>query len=316
MNCNNIINSIDKTFCELTNGYEINKEYFNTYLSFIYNDSNYYNQNNQNNENNQNIYFNTNITNFSNNILVQSFNYYSNSYYNTYSFLIIMFTIFFCDKLLVYLFGFRARWFQLHSIINSIITFNIFPEFLNISSQNITPYSNFDINIVSYNSSFYIIALHLYHIISFKNLTFYDYFHHILFVVLGVVPSFLYLETNQYVMAYIACAGIPGIFEYGTLSLYKNDKISLLSQKRINSYLYIFFRYPLCVFGVTINYINYNSKILKDNIFITLYLNFLLYLNGSLFTFLTLDSYIRLKNNEKIKNSGGIIYSNKTIKCE
>jgi hypothetical protein len=117
-------------------------------------------------------------------------------------------------------------------------------------------------------------------------------------------------------MAYIACAGIPGIFEYGTLSLYKNDKISLLTQKRINSYLYIFFRYPLCVFGVTINYINYNSKILKDNIFITLYLNFLLYLNGSLFTFLTLDSYIRLKNNEKIKNSAGVIYSSKTIKCE
>ena len=296
MDCNIIINSIDKIFCEATNGFKINKEYFNNYLNFIYNDSNY----------NKNI---------RNNTLIQVFNYYTNYYYNTYNFLIIMFLTFLYDKTLIYLFGNKARWFQLHCFINLIISINIFPEFLNISSQNISSYLTFDNNIVSYNSSFYIIALHLYHMLNFRNLTFYDYFHHILFVGLGVVPSFLFLKTNQYVMAYIACAGIPGIFEYGSLSLYKNDKISLLTQKRINSYLYIYFRYPLCVYGVTINYINYNYN-LKDNLFITLYLNFLLYLNGSLFTFLTLYSYINLKNNKKIKNNNEVIYSNKTIKCE
>lgn len=298
MKCSNILNIIDKTICEASNSFEINKLYIETYLNYIYNDSKYY------------------CAICINNTLLQSFNYYSNYYYNTYNFLSIMFLIFGYDILLIFLFGNKARWFQLHFLINIIISINIFPEFLIISSQNVNPYSKFDINILSYNSSFYIIGLHLYHLISFKNLTFYDYFHHILFVALGVVPSFLYLETNQYVMAYIACSGIPGIIEYGTLSLYKNNKISLHMQKKINSYLYIYIRYPLCVYGVTINFINYISNSLKDNLFITLYLNFLLYLNGSLFTFLTLDSYIRLKNNEKTTKNQSVIYSNKTIKCE
>lgn len=333
MNCNNIINSIDKTFCELTNGYEINKEYFTNYLKFIYNDSNYYNfvtndENNNINNNINNIYklniynntletFNYFSNYFSNDFSNYFTNYFSNYYYNGYNFLFILALIFFYDNSLIFLFGFKARWFQLHCLVNLIISINIFPEFLNIATTNLTTnndvYLTFDNTINSYNSSLYIIALHIYHIISFKNLTFYDYFHHILFVALGVFPCFLCLQSNQYVMAYIACAGLPGIIEYGTLALYKNEKISLLKQKQINSLLYIFFRYPLCVFGVTVNFINYKSNILKDNLFMTLYLNYLLFFNGSLFTFLTLESYFRLKYNIK-KNS--IIYSDKTIKSE
>ena len=308
MNCNNILNSIDKIFCEATNGFQINKEYFESYLNYIYNDSKYYD-----------VISKNSIHNIA---YIDIVNNYKVSYYNSYNFLYILFIIFCCDRCLVIIFGNISRWFQLHSLINLIISVNIYPEFLNISTTNIenvnnTPYLNLTSLIKSYNSSFYIIALHLYHIISFKNLTYYDYFHHILFVLCGVVPCFFYLETNQYVMAYIACAGIPGIVEYGTLSLYKNEKITILTQKKINSYLYIFVRYPLCVFGVTINYINYNSNILKDNLILTLYLNFLLFFNGSLFTFLTLESYFRILNNKKNKeNSNGIIYSNKTIKCE
>lgn len=308
MNCTIILNSIDKIFCEATNGFQINKIYFETYLNYIYNDSKYYDVITKNNTHN--------IT------LIETFNNYKVSYYNSYNFLYILFIIFCCDRCLVICFGKISRWFQLHSLINLIISVNIYPEFLNISTTHIgdvnnNPYLKLTPLIKSYNSSFYIIALHLYHIISFKNLTYYDYFHHILFVLCGVIPCFLYLETNQYVMAYIACSGIPGILEYGALSLYKNEKITLITQKKINSYLYIYFRYPLCLFGVTINYINYNSNILKDNLILTLYLNFLLFLNGSLFSFLTLESYFRILNNRKNKEkSNSIIYSNKTIKCE
>tara|TARA_B110001450_G_scaffold939_3_gene1075 strand:- start:2255 stop:3181 length:927 start_codon:yes stop_codon:yes gene_type:complete len=308
MNCNNILNSIDKIFCEATNGFRINKEYFERYLNYIYNDSKYYDVIIKNNTNNIAI--------------IEIVNNYKISYYNSYNFLYILFIIFCCDRCLVKIFGNKSRWFQLHSLINLIISVNIYPEFLNISTIHIenvnnNPYLKLTPLIKSYNSSFYIIALHLYHIIGFKNLTYYDYFHHILFVLCGVVPCFLYLETNQYVMAYIACAGIPGIFEYGSLSLYKNEKITILTQKKINSYLYIYFRYPLCVFGVTINYINYNSNLLKDNLILTLYLNCLLFFNGSLFTFLTLESYFRILNNRKNKDkSNSIISSNKTIKCE
>ena len=42
MNCTIILNSIDKIFCEATNGFHINKIYFESYLSYVYNDSSYY----------------------------------------------------------------------------------------------------------------------------------------------------------------------------------------------------------------------------------------------------------------------------------
>ena len=89
------------------------------------------------------------------------------------------------------------------------------------------------------------------------------------------------------------------------------------------------------MFGVTINYINYNSNILKDNLIYLNYINYnsnilnclliylnynkynLLFLNGSLFSFLTLESYFRILNNRKNKEkSNSIIYSSKGIKCE
>lgn len=288
MKCNYLINSIDKTFCQLTNGFQINKDYFNSYFNTYFNTYLKFIYSNADNHDNHDIIIN-------NNNLMELFNYYTTSYYNSYNFLSIMCLVFFYDNLLLYLFGNKSRWFQLHSLINLIITINIFPEFFNISDKITMPYLKLTPIIKSYNSSFYIIALHVYHLLNFTKLTFYDYFHHILFVFCGVLPCFLYLETNQYVMAYIACAGIPGIFEYGSLSLYKNEKITLLTQKRINSYLYIYFRYPLCIFGITINFIKYKLNLLEDNLFMTIYLNFLLFFNGSLFSFLTLDSYCRLK---------------------
>tara|TARA_B100000963_G_C22204711_1_gene484719 strand:+ start:98 stop:496 length:399 start_codon:yes stop_codon:yes gene_type:complete len=129
-----------------------------------------------------------------------------------------------------------------------------------------------------------------------------DYFHHIIFVLFGVVPTILLVNTNQIYLGYIACSGIPGAIEYTVLSLYKNNKITLYNQKKINAFVYNFLRYPMCIYGATINLLayKYNNIINNDNFYVTLYINFLLYMNGCLFNYLTIKSYNTLVYHQSI----------------
>ena len=245
------------------------------------------------------INYSTNITNITNIIDINSFdmilNEYKNNYYLSYNIIIIFFNIIGCDFSLCILFGLRGRWFQLHALINFIISIDILPSVIHIIRDPNSGYKLLDNHIPSY----YIACLHLYHILTFKNLNYYDYFHHILFVGLGVMPSIRWIKYNQILLGYIACSGIPGIIEYGTLALYKNNKITLLQQKELCSLVYIYLRYPLCIYGVTSNYLAYNNNLIKDNLLLTIYINFLLYLNGSFFTQLTLDSFHKIKYTKK-----------------
>ena len=105
----------------------------------------------------------------------------------------------------------------------------------------------------------------------------------------------MYVNYNQIYLGYLPCSGLPGIIEYGTLVLYKNDKITLLTQKQILANVYIYIRLPLCIFGITMNYMAVLNGYIKDNIYLTFYINLLLYLNGTLFTDLTVESYYKIK---------------------
>ena len=293
--CNNFTNYNVRPFDSILN-YTTNKNYFNYFDYLNYSNYSYYSYYYYYYDYLNNIDY-TSIINYKEN--------FYNNYPNYYNLFFCAITIIFSDFLLMFLFGSKARWFQLHAFTNLLIVNNIIPGLKNIIIYNI--YSNNIIeNIIS---NFYIIVLHLYHILSFKNLYFIDYFHHIFFVGLGVFPSVLFLKTNQSFLAYITGMGIPGIIEYGSLTLYKNNYIKLLTQKKLISLTYNYFRYPLCVFGLTLNYINYKNGYLIDNYYLTIYLNFLLYLNGSLFNYLTLNSYFKYKY--EIKTAIDINYSKK-----
>merc|ERR1711966_123468 len=115
----------------------------------------------------------------------------------------------------IILFGYKGRWFQLHAFTNLLIVIIILPEL-----KNIIFFNNYNINIVENNiPSFYILILHIYHILTFKKLYIIDYFHHITFVGIGVIPNILFLKTNQCFLAYITSMGIPGVIEYTSLAL-------------------------------------------------------------------------------------------------
>ena len=199
--------------------------------------------------------------------------------------------LFIYDKVLCLCLGNKGRWYQLHCLINFLITINILPSIIEIITDPINGYKLIENN----NHNNMVISLHIYHVLTFKNLNYVDYLHHLIFVGLGVIPGMLYINSNQLYLHKIACSGIPGIIEYGSLTLYKNNRLSKKNQKYINTLLYVFIRLPMCIFGTTINFFAYREGLIKDPLWITIYVNLLLYLNGSIFTFLTADSYFRVK---------------------
>ena len=198
------------------------------------------------------------------------------------------------DAIMCLLFSNKARWYQIHVLGNSIITLNIIKSTFYLY---INPYNSYKLLDDHYNS-YLILSMHIHHILFFK-LNFMDYFHHITFVLLGILPTILWVKTNQINYGYIACSGIPGILEYSLLSLMKNGKISKYKQKQINAYIYNYIRCPMCIFGAftNITMIRYNKIIRMDNIYLTIYINILLFLNGTIFNQLTLDSYYKNKYN-------------------
>jgi hypothetical protein len=290
-NYSNILNILSYIACSFygNDAIYLNYEYEKYNNNFINN--NFINNNFINDNFINNNFINNNFININNKLDLLVINY-PNIYYFclTYSLIILS------DKILVILFGVNARWFQLHSLINFFITIHIFKDYLKIIIDPANGY----LVLNQHYASYLILNLHLFHLITFKNLGFYDYFHHILFVAFGVLPTIIFIKTNQCYLAYIPCSGIPGTIEYFILSLYKHNKISLVTQKYLNSINYNYFRYPLCIIGATYNFINYNNGNLLDNFYITIYTNILLFLNGSLFNHLTLESYFE-KKLKKIK---------------
>ena len=195
----------------------------------------------------------------------------------------------FTDKLLINLFGNKARWYQLHVVCNLVVTSIIIEDTIKLYRDPFNNYRILDNHITSY----IILCTHLYHILAFNNLNKMDYFHHILFVIFGVIPTIFYIKSDQIYFGYIACSGLPGVVEYFLLSLYKNNLITKEKQKKITAGLYNYIRCPMCIYGATINILalNYNDIMKSENVFFTYYINILLYMNGVLFNQLTLKSY-------------------------
>ena len=221
------------------------------------------------------------------NIFNNIFNKFNDtSNYNIIDSLIIIFLI---DLLLINIFNKKARYYQLHCCINLIISYRIYPDIKNFIYDPLNSYKIINNNLDSY----LIISLHFYHLLITKKLSFIEKIHHLLFVVFGVLPAIFFINTNQIYLGYIVCSGIPGIFEYGLLSLYKNNIISQKLQKCYTSYLYNYFRYPLGLYSCFLNLImwNYNKILNNENIYFTIYINLLLFLNVSVFNHLTIKSY-------------------------
>ena len=197
------------------------------------------------------------------------------------------------DLLLCFFFGIRSRWFQLHSMINSIIVYIIFEDVIKLYRNpllnNHAIESKLELN--------YIMILHIYHLFISKNITFMDYFHHIVFVGFGCLPVYIFFNNNLIRLGVFATCGFTGSIEYFMLALVKHNKLSSKKQKNLNSYMYNYIRYPLTMYGVIAIYISslYVPKIICDYPILLFYINLIIYVNGAFYNKLTIENYIENK---------------------
>ena len=192
------------------------------------------------------------------------------------------------DIFLINLVGLNARWYQLHSLINFLICYRTFNDTLGFF---IYPLEN--VKIIEYNFDQYlIINLHLYHFLTFANLSKMDYFHHIFFVLFGVFPISYYFNYNLVSIFYFTGCGLTGFLEYGMLTLVKNNYLKKITQKKYTQYLYNFVRYPLCLYSTSLVWIHYrNDLFITKSSFLIMYLIFISFSNSSIFNLLTIKSY-------------------------
>ena len=192
------------------------------------------------------------------------------------------------DILLCSMISSKARWFQLHAVTNLIITIIIFGDvmdyYTNLFTAIVDKTSNLD--------NYFILCLHGYHCLFFKNLTILDYFHHFFFVFTGVIPCTFFVKSNiSRFLTFTGC-GLPGIIEYGSLVLMKNGVLTSLQQKKINSYMYAYLRNPLALFNMSFIFISYYYNLFYgENKYIILYIMFLTYFNGTFYSKLTIENY-------------------------
>ena len=195
-----------------------------------------------------------------------------------------------CDIFLIYTLGFKARWYQLHSLINLIITYRTFNETL---SFFINPLQS--VKVIEYNfDQFLIINLHFYHFLTFNNLTTMDYFHHIVFVLFGVFPISYYFKYNLVSIFYFTGCGFTGFLEYGMLTLVKNNYIEKINQKKYTKFLYNFLRYPLSIYSCSLTWIhNQNGTLIYCSSSLIFYLILISFSNSAIFNILTIESYYK-----------------------
>jgi len=209
------------------------------------------------------------------------------------------------DLLLCKMFGTNSRWFQVHSLVNGIIVYIIWTDVINLFTN---PLNNIGV-ISSKIDGYFIMIIHIYHLFIVNQLTYMDYFHHILFIGLGVVPTIIFYDSNLVRLAWFPTCGLPGCIEYFTLALVKHGKLHYIVQKKIASYIYNFFRYPLTIYGPTLTYIAYKQKLLINyNPYILLYFNFILFFNGAFYNKVTIENYIlhKYKRNNSFHNLQGL----------
>ncbi len=154
--------------------------------------------------------------------------------YNTCSILFIYTS----DKFLCYIFNDKAKWFQLHFLINMLISYYTINDTISI----IIDPDNVQYPITNYEGGALSLSLHVYHALFFK-LTTIDIYHHVGSVLFAIPINIIYNKrTNS--MFYFFLTGIPGGLDYLCLTLVKHNKMNYITQKSFSSKQNTFIRMP------------------------------------------------------------------------
>ncbi len=151
----------------------------------------------------------------------------------------------------------KARYFTLHGLWNIIITILIIPDLIKTLIDPLcalAPGNDFNRWPIIMGA-----VLHFWHCVAYSELTFDDYFHHIVFATgltfVNLVWDWGY-STN--VIIFFIC-GLPGGLDYLMLAAVKHGYIRKISEKRINKMLNVWCRGPGCIASACLIWINWMS---------------------------------------------------------
>lgn len=201
-----------------------------------------------------------------------------------------LFTIFITDHILCNIINNKARWFQLHFVINMFICHYSFPEMLEIL-YDVNKSNEYTTNLYS---KYLGLNLHIYHTIFFK-LKKIDIYHHVSSVFITFIAT-IFFSKKILSIYYFFFTGLPGGIDYFLLTLYKNNYIKSITEKKYNSLLNAYIRLPG---GIISFYLTLNILINFQNNIISFYCGIILlvmaYFNSIYFAKLAIENNIEHK---------------------
>ena len=195
-------------------------------------------------------------------------------------------TIYFLVLLLIdKLFLTKARWYILHFIANFIVCVVTFNDVINIIVDPL------NVQLKEHTAGNVLMALHLYHMIMFKNIQIVDWVHHI--VMLTILTFTYSFKAGTYVANYnmFFLSGLPGGIDYFMLTLVKYGKMSNLQEKYINCKLNIWIRGPGIIVGAYLIFLQYMRGLLETPAFIMAFTLIGLIWNAQYFTERIISNY-------------------------
>ena len=148
------------------------------------------------------------------------------------------------DNFLKFIIKNNSRYYIIHVLFNTWITFLVIHDSIHSILYPLSVFNNKyeDSALVSTTC---ISGFHLYHLISYSNLTIEDWLHHLVSTVF-VAGLGIYLPFGKCPsLANLAMCGIPGGIDYFLLVLVKYNWIKKITEKFINKYLNLLFRWPI-----------------------------------------------------------------------
>jgi len=204
--------------------------------------------------------------------------YIPNDVINVLAYFLILFLI---DKLFLT----KARWYILHFIANSIVCVVTFNDVISILGDPL------NVQTRDHTAGNVVMALHIYHMLMFKNLQIVDWVHH---VVMLIILTFTYsFEQGIYVANYdlFFLNGLPGGIDYLMLTLVKYGKMTNLQEKYLNSKLNIWIRGPGIIVGAYLLFLQYMQGVVYCPLFFIIFTTIGLIWNAQYFTERIISNY-------------------------
>ena len=212
-----------------------------------------------------------------------------------YEFIISMIFVYVMDRLSIFISNKHMpsnteRWFFIHTLVNLIITYlSSFELYLCINDiQNCSKHRLM-------NNSGYILMLakasHIYHLLFFKNLSYYEYLHHMVMCVFCGPLAYLYNKTRMFASTMFFLSGLPGLIDYSNLYLVKRNYMNSHTQKYIYFIINLWLRSPGLIFMGT-SQLLYNNTNNFDEYIVRIILALCVIWNSQYFLLLTIKDVI------------------------